>query len=74
MTVAGAELATAAQVAAASEQVQALERRLSSMRNVAVVGMGLAFGVGGFIGLVAGIAGMALLRRPHGSEEKREDS
>jgi ribosomal protein L40E len=73
-TAAGTELATVAQAAASSEQVQTLEHRLSSMRNVAVVGMGLAFGIGGFIGLVAGVIGMALLRRPNDSEGEKENS
>jgi Cytochrome c554 and c-prime len=70
----GAELATVAQVAVSPEQVQSLEHRLSSMRNIAVAGMGLAFGIGGFIGLVVGIVAMALLRRPNTPEEGGKES
>jgi len=40
-----------------------LEHRITALRDVAVVSMGLAFGVGGFIGLLVGILGMALWRR-----------
>jgi hypothetical protein len=44
-------------------QMRALERRLASLRNIAAAGMGVAFGIGGFVGLIAGIAGMALVQR-----------
>ena len=40
-----------------------VQKRVESLRNVAVLSMGLAFGVGGFFGLVAGIIGMTLLRK-----------
>jgi hypothetical protein len=52
-------------------RVQMLEDRLTSVRNVAVMGMGLAFGMGGFIGLAAGLVAMALLRKPKPSEEEK---
>jgi hypothetical protein len=35
------------------------------------MGMGLAFGMGGFIGLAAGLVAMALLRKPKPSEEEK---
>ncbi len=44
-------------------QVAEADTSLNSLRNVAVVGLGLAFGVGGFLGLLVGIGGMALLKR-----------
>jgi hypothetical protein len=61
-----AEVAVSApvQMASSAADVETLEHRLASLRNVAVAGMGLAFGIGGFLGLVAGLVAMALLRRP----------
>jgi hypothetical protein len=67
-------LAAVEEAAASAEEIQTLERRLASLRNVAVAGMGLAFGIGGFLGLVAGLVVMALLRRPHEAVNERNDS
>jgi predicted benzoate:H+ symporter BenE len=67
--------ATAAvQAASSADQIQSLERRLASLRNIAVAGMGLAFGIGGFLGLVAGLVVMALVRRPHADHDERGDA
>jgi Cytochrome c554 and c-prime len=44
-------------------EISALQKRLSSLRDVAVIGIGLAFGVGGFIGLMVGLVGMSLWKR-----------
>jgi hypothetical protein len=45
------------------QEVTGLETRVRGLQNMAVVGMGLAFGVGGFGGLVLGIAGAVVVRR-----------
>ena len=50
----------AARVPELEQNVNDLQSRIKSLRDVAVVSMGLAFGVGGFIGLLVGILGMAL--------------
>jgi formate-dependent nitrite reductase cytochrome c552 subunit len=44
-------------------QVNAQMKRVDDLRNIAVVGMALAFGVGGFCGLVLGVGGTALFGR-----------
>jgi len=44
-------------------QISALQKRLSSLRDAAVIGIGLAFGVGGFVGLLVGLVGMSLWKR-----------
>jgi hypothetical protein len=41
-------------------EVTDLEARVNSVRNLAVLSMGLALGVGAFFGLLAGIVGMSL--------------
>jgi hypothetical protein len=64
-------VAETARAGALEDEVQQLERRFAGLRNAAVIGMGLALGVGGFLGLAAGIAGMALLRRSKPSEEEQ---
>ena len=56
------QLATARVKELENQAVEA-ENRLDSLRNVAVVGLGLAFGAGGFLGLLVGIGGMTLLKR-----------
>ncbi len=59
-----AKLAEPAPAAAATTAgAPDLQKRLESLRNVAVVSMGLAFAAGGFLGLVAGIVGMTLMRK-----------
>jgi len=66
----GAKLvAETARANALADQVQQLEGRFVGLRNAAIIGMGLALGVGGFVGLAAGLAGMALLRRQRAPEE-----
>lgn len=50
----------AARVPELEQNVNDLQSRIKSLRDVAVVSMGLALGVGGFIGLLVGILGMAL--------------
>jgi hypothetical protein len=40
-----------------------LQKRVETLRDVAVTSMGLAFGAGGFLGLVAGVVGMTLMRK-----------
>lgn len=44
-------------------QYNAAEKRNTDLRNIAVVAMGLAFGLGGALGLAIGIGGAALLGR-----------
>jgi hypothetical protein len=45
------------------KQVNDLQARLVGLRNVAVAGMGLAFSLGGVLGLLTGVVGMSLWRR-----------
>lgn len=45
------------------QQVSGLQSRIDSMRSSAAMTMGLAFGVGGFLGLLAGVAGMTFWQR-----------
>ncbi len=51
-----------AQIKDLQDEVTALDQRLTSMRSISVVGMGLMLAVGGFFGLVLGIAGMSFWR------------
>jgi hypothetical protein len=51
---------TAARVKELESEVASLEARVNSMRNLAVITMGLALGVGAFFGLLAGVVGMSL--------------
>jgi hypothetical protein len=41
-------------------EVTDLQNRLESLRNISVMGIGLALGVGGVFGLIAGVVGMSL--------------
>lgn len=50
-------------VAELQGQVTELQARLTSLRDTAVIGIGLAFGVGAFMGLVIGLVGMGLWKR-----------
>jgi formate-dependent nitrite reductase cytochrome c552 subunit len=50
-------------VPAMEKQITDLQARVNSMRSAAALTMGLAFGFGGFLGLVFGIVGMALWQR-----------
>ena len=50
-------------VAELRTRITELRRRLTSLRDAAVIGIGLAFGVGGFIGLLVGLVGMSLWKR-----------
>jgi hypothetical protein len=45
------------------QQLSDLEQRLASIRNLGIAGSGLAFGFGGFLGLIAGIIGMSIYKR-----------
>lgn len=65
-----ATITDARQLATAQTQIQELQaeltaanRRIESLQNLSVVSIGLAFGAGGFLGLLTGIGGMALLRK-----------
>ena len=51
---------SAARVKELESEVTDLEARVNSVRNLAVISMGLALGVGAFFGLLAGIVGMSL--------------
>ena len=51
---------TTARVKELETEVTDLETRANSLRNLAVISMGLALGVGAFFGLLAGIVGMSL--------------
>jgi hypothetical protein len=48
-------------------EIISLQKRLTALRDAAVIGIGLAFGVGGFMGLVVGLAGVGLWRRNRGA-------
>jgi hypothetical protein len=50
-------------VAELEQQVNAQQKRIDDLRNIAIIGMALALGVGGFFGLVLGVGGAALLGR-----------
>ncbi|MCX6030909.1 MAG: multiheme c-type cytochrome [Chloroflexi bacterium] len=52
-----------ARVKELEDQAAEMDNRLNSLRNVSVVGLGLAFGSGGFLGLLVGIGGITLLKR-----------
>jgi predicted CXXCH cytochrome family protein len=51
---------TTARVKELESEVTDLEARANSLRNVAVISMGLALGVGAFFGLLVGVVGMSL--------------
>jgi len=60
-------VAETAQIQQSNARVQELEtqvsdaqKRLDSLRNIGVIGMGLALGVGGVFGLIIGVAGMSM--------------
>lgn len=61
---------TSTRVKELETELNAAEKRLDSLRSVAVVGLGLALGVGGFLGLIVGVAGMSLWR-PKSSRETK---
>ena len=48
-----------------------LGKRLASLRNVAVVSMGMALAVGGFLGVIGGIAGMVVWSRHNANKGRR---
>ena len=50
-------------------QVTDLKARVRSLQNMSVVGIGLALGGGGFLGLVAGLSVLALRERSRGKDE-----
>jgi hypothetical protein len=50
-------------VAELRAQISGLQKRLASLRDASVIGIGLAFGVGGFMGLVVGLVGVGIWRR-----------
>jgi hypothetical protein len=49
-------------------QVGELQDRITSLRNTAVIAIGLAIGVGGFMGLVVGLVGMSMWKRNRRTE------
>lgn len=51
---------TTARVKELETEVTDLQDRLNSLRNVSVLSIGLALGVGGVFGLIAGVVGMSL--------------
>ena len=51
-------------------EVTGLNDRLNSLRSIGVVSMGLAFGIGGVMGLLTGVGVMALLSRRKLTEEQ----
>jgi hypothetical protein len=53
----------AARVKELEAEATDLERRLTALRDTAVISMGIALGFGGFVGLMLGIAGMSLWHR-----------
>jgi hypothetical protein len=50
-------------VPALQAEVNTQNARINSLRNVAVAGMGAAFGLGGFAGLLVGLVGMAFWQK-----------
>jgi len=50
-------------VAELRTQVGELQNRITSLRNTAVIAIGLAVGAGAFMGLVAGVVGMGMWKR-----------
>jgi hypothetical protein len=65
MTSAGVQPASTDEKAVAELRVQIseLQNRITSLRNTAVIAIGLAVGVGGFMGLVVGLVGMGMWKR-----------
>jgi Cytochrome c554 and c-prime len=55
-------------VAELRTQVGDLQKRLDSLRNTAVIAIGLAVGVGAFMGLVVGLVGMGMWKRNRRTE------
>ena len=51
------------QVSGLQKQIADLQQHVKSLRDVAVVSMGLSLGFGGFLGLLAGIILMTILRK-----------
>jgi hypothetical protein len=51
------------------KQVTDLQERMSSLQNLSVIGIGLALGGGGFLGLVAGLGILALRGRNQENDE-----
>jgi len=60
---AGPAMTEADRSAELGEQVSNLQKRLTALRDSAVISMGLALAFGGFCGLLLGIAGMSLWQR-----------
>jgi hypothetical protein len=55
-------------VAELRTQVGELQSRITSLRNAAVIAIGLAVGVGAFMGLVVGLVGMGMWKRNRRAE------
>jgi hypothetical protein len=55
-------------VAELRTQISELQKRLTSLRDTAVIGIGLAFGVGAFMGLVVGLVGVKVGKRSRRAE------
>jgi hypothetical protein len=60
---AGPAMTEADRSAELEKQVSNLQKRLTALRDSAVISMGLALAFGGFCGLILGIAGMSLWQR-----------
>lgn len=56
-------LQPAAREAELEAEINSLQSRLTALRDVAIISMGLSLGLGGFVGLLLGIAGMSLWYR-----------
>lgn len=61
---------TSARVKELETELTAAGKRVDSLRNIAVIGLGLALGAGGFLGLLVGVAGMSLWRSKSSRETK----
>jgi Cytochrome c554 and c-prime len=55
-------------VAELRAEISGLQKRLTSLYDAAVIGIGQAFGIGGFMGLVVGLVGMGMWKRNRRAE------
>lgn len=59
----GRTAAPAPREAELEAQINSLQSRLTTLRDAAIISMGLSLGVGGFVGLLLGVVGMSLWHR-----------